>query len=245
MQLDKAAIAEVNPGPEYDHILKPSRLRRFTKKLFQTYCKLLFTCYCPVNVIGRENLPDDSFILCSNHNSHMDTGALMLASGLDFSRFGMMAASDYFFNNRLRRIFLGLLMDLIPVNRKPSRDEVLKMLAACREFTRKGKRSLILYPEGTRSKTGEMQRFKRGAAMIAVELGLPLVPAYIEGTFRSMPKGRSLMKPSRITVRIGEPIYPEPGVTDNGHSKSTVYRQLTQELKNRICQLSQENGRAS
>jgi len=245
MQLSKAAIAEVNPGPEYDHILKPSPVRRFTKKLFQIYCKLLFTFYCPVKVTGRENLPDASFILCSNHNSHMDTGALMLASGLSFNRFGMMAASDYFFNNHLRRIFLGLLMDLVPVNRKPSRHEVLKMLAACRQFTQNGQRSLILYPEGTRSKTGEMQRFKRGAAMIAVELGLPLVPAYVEGTFRAMPKGRSLMKPSRIKVRIGEPIYPDAVGANNGHPKSTVYRQLTSELKNRICQLSQENGHAS
>ncbi|MFQ5606233.1 MAG: lysophospholipid acyltransferase family protein [bacterium] len=240
----KDALATATLGPEYAFLSKPpSLLDNAGKKIFEWYCKALFKFYCPLEVRGRENIPDSPFIFCSNHNSHMDTGVLMVSSGLPFKKFGMMAASDYFFENSKRRLFLGSLMNLIPVNRKPTYRSMVEATAACREFTKDRTRNIIIYPEGTRSLTGEIQSFKHGAAMIAAELKLPIVPVYIEGTHESMPKGRSFMKPRRIHATIGKPIHPEKfkGAGNNGKPLSG-YRLLTTELEKTILKLKEENG---
>lgn len=225
---------------EYLHVLKkPSPISKTVKKIFEVYCKILFTVYCPLKVTGRENIPDSSsFIFCSNHNSHMDSGILMVASGLPFRNFAMMAAKDYFFGSDKRKYYLNLLMNLIPIDRNADRKSIIDYLTACKEFTKTGNRSLIIYPEGTRSKTGRIQSFKKGPAMISAELRLPVVPAFIKGSFNAWPKGKKFIKPSRISVSIGKPIYPENYLCDDTDSSYFhVYRKITDELERRIHEL--------
>lgn len=170
------------------------------------FCRAFFKLYCPLKVEGRENLPAGSFILCSNHNSHMDTPVLMLATGMPFNQFGMLAARDYFFDNPWRNRIVNFLMNLIPIDRKVSRASLVKNISACKHFVEKGRRHLIIYPEGTRSLTGEMQPFKRGPALIALELAMPLIPVYINGAYQSLGKGQRFPKLGKISVRIGKPI---------------------------------------
>lgn len=226
---------------EYSYVLKkPTLPGRLIKKIFEIYCKILFKFYCPLNIIGKENIPrSSSFIFCSNHNSHMDSGVLMVASGLPFKNFAMMAAKDYFFDNNKRKHYLSLLMNLIPIDREADRKSMINYLAACKEFTKNGNRSLIIYPEGTRSKTGKIQPFKKGPAMISAEILIPIVPAYIYGTFNAWPKGKIFMKPSGITIRIGKPILPEGYVCDDNPDGNnfTAYKKITEELEKRIHQL--------
>jgi len=91
------ALQNAKLGPEYSYLLDPPSLPgRFIKKLFELFCKAVFMSYCPLQVNGRENIPATSFIFCSNHSSHMDSGVLMGASGLPFRQFGLMAAKEYF-----------------------------------------------------------------------------------------------------------------------------------------------------
>jgi len=126
----KDALAKTKLGPEYAYLSQPlTFFERAAKKVFEWYCKALFTLYCPLQVQGRENIPQSPFIFCSNHNSHMDTGVLMRCSGLPVKNFGMMAASDYFFENKNRRLFLGSLMNLIPVNRKSTYKSMVEALS--------------------------------------------------------------------------------------------------------------------
>jgi 1-acyl-sn-glycerol-3-phosphate acyltransferase len=67
--------------------------------------------------------------------------------------------------------------------------------------------STVIYPEGTRTKTGEMGRFKPGAFKIAMDLNLPVVPLSLGGFFEAMPSGRAYVNPgSRVTLHIGKPI---------------------------------------
>ena len=228
--------------PEYSHVLKkPDLLSKSIKKVFEIYCKILFTVYCPLKVIGRENIPkSSSFIFCSNHNSHMDSGILMAASGLPFRNFAMIAAKDYFFDSN-KRNYLNLLMNLIPIERDADRKSLIDYLAACREFTKTENRNLIVYPEGTRSLTGKIQSFKKGPAMISAELGLPIVPAFIKGSFNAWPKGKIFMKPSRITMRIGRPILPDEYIcnddTENPGNNFQAYKKITEELEKRVHEL--------
>lgn len=225
-------------SPDYSYIKEnPSVFEKSFKKIFEFYCKIIFKFYCPLTVSGKENIPDSSFIFCSNHNSHMDSGILMLAAGRSFNNFAMMAAKDYFFDNKNRKKFLGLLMNLIPINRHSNRKELIDYLKACQSFLQKGKKILIFYPEGTRSLTGKIQSFKKGPALTAVELGVPLVPAHIKGTFEAWPKGSKIMKPRRIEVNIGRPIFPAEfmnGHADLQETRFNVYSRVTKELEERV-----------
>lgn len=178
---------------------------RILRYLYFLFCKFFFKLYCPIKVYGRENLPEHSFILCSNHNSHIDTPVLMLATGIPFNQFSMVAAKDYFFDNRWRKM-IGVIMNLIPLDRKASRSSLINYVSTCQHFVEQGCRHLIIYPEGTRSMTGELQPFKRGPAFIAQKLGIPLVPVYVDGTYKLMSKGHFFPKIGRITVRFGKPI---------------------------------------
>lgn len=225
--------------PEYSHVLqKPDFLNTSAKKIFEIYCKALFTFYCPLKVTGRENIPESSFIFCSNHNSHMDSGILMVASGLPFRKFAMIAAKDYFFDSK-KRNYLGLLMNLIPIERDADRKSMIAYLAACRDFTKNGNRNLIVYPEGTRSKTGKIQQFKKGPAMISAELNLPIVPAFIKGSFSAWPKGKIFMKPSKLSIQIGKPIYPEKYLCsdDSDANNFQAYKKITEELERSVHKL--------
>ncbi|OGU70354.1 MAG: hypothetical protein A2V93_11380 [Ignavibacteria bacterium RBG_16_34_14] len=163
----------------------------------------------------------------------------MVASGLPFKNFAMMAAKDYFFDNDKRKYYLNLLMNLIPIDRDSDRKSMINYLAACREFTRAGNRNLIIYPEGTRSLTGKIQPFKKGPAMISAELGLPIVPALIKGSFNAWPKGKIFMRPSRITIRIGKPILPNDYICngDREGNNFQAYKKITEELEKRVHEL--------
>ena len=163
--------------------------------LFEGFCRRFFKWYCPLTVEGRHLLPDGPFLLCSNHASHADSAALMTATGRSFRSFALIGASDYFFRSRRVRWLVSPLMNVIPIAREPGPKALSACLATCRRFIAQTGGSLILYPEGTRSPNGEMRTFKPGAALFTIELGLPVVPAYVLGTHRILPKGCSVPRP--------------------------------------------------
>jgi 1-acyl-sn-glycerol-3-phosphate acyltransferase len=172
--------------------------------IFESFCRIFFACYCPLTVEGGHHLPHEPFLLCSNHASHVDSAALMTASGRNFRTLALLGASDYFFHSRRVRWSVSPLMNVIPIERRPGRKSLATCLAVCRQFLEQTRGGLILYPEGTRSPDGEMRTFKTGAALFAIELGIPVVPAHIEGTHRILPKGQSVPRPRPLTVRFGE-----------------------------------------
>jgi len=171
--------------------------------MFESFCRVFFACYCPLTVEGRQYLPQEPFLLCSNHASHVDSAALMTATGRSFRNFALLGASDYFFHSRRVRWSVSPLMNVIPIERRPGPKSLAACLVICRRFLDQTGGGLILYPEGTRSPDGEMRAFKTGAGLFATELGVPLVPAYIEGTHRILPKGQSVPRPGSLMVRFG------------------------------------------
>ncbi|MED5453515.1 MAG: lysophospholipid acyltransferase family protein [Verrucomicrobiota bacterium] len=210
---------------------------------FRIFGFLLFNLWCPLRIRGRDKLPQAPFILCSNHSSHMDSAALMYAGGLGFNQFGMVAAKDYFFENKKRKNSLPLLMNLIPADRKSNRQTIARLMAACREFLQPGNRAIIIYPEGTRSLDGKISTFKKGPAMIATELNIPIVPAYVHGTYSSLPKSGSFPKPRRITVCFGKTIHPEK-IAEHNSTNRLIYTEVTNALADRINALQEEyNGK--
>ena len=205
--------------------------------MFAGFCRMFFTCYCPLTVEGRHHLPDGPFLLCSNHSSHADSAALMTASGRSFRNFALLGASDYFFHSRSVRWSVSGLMNVIPIDRRPGPKSLADCLATCRRFLEQTGGGLILYPEGTRSPDGKMRAFKTGAGLFARELGVPVVPAYIEGTHRILPKGYSMPRSCPLTVRFGEPL-DFANVEWGGESLRDRRRSIVEELFRNIQRLS-------
>jgi 1-acyl-sn-glycerol-3-phosphate acyltransferase len=199
---------------------------------FEGFCRAFFKWYCPLTVEERHPLPRAPFLLCSNHASHADSAVLMTASGRSFRSFALIGASDYFFRARHLRWAVSPLMNVIPIDREPGAKSLSACLETCRQFMQRPG-SLILYPEGTRSQNGEMQAFKSGAALFAIELDVPVVPAYIEGTHNILPKGHYVPRPGPVTVRFGKPIefgLPQPGELARERRLRAV-EQLTQSIR--------------
>ena len=203
---------DVLDNPKYTYLVgKQPFYYKIWKILFYYYSKIVFTFYTPLRVYGRENVPDSSFIFCSNHNSHMDVALLSAAAQKSFNHFGMMAAKDYWFDRWTRRTLINTVMNLIPIDRKIKGDTqfpIQDTIKLCKTFMDYQQRSLIFFPEGTRGTPGKILPFKKGAARFSIDLGAPILPAVIYGSHIAWPRGNFLMRPTGIEVYILEPIYP-------------------------------------
>ena len=102
---------------------------------------------------------------------------------------------------------------------------------------------LLLFPEGTRSRDGNLQEAKPGAAMIAVQANVPIVPVYVDGSFRSMPRGAAFPRPVKIRVFFGEPFMPADAMPAEG-DKRVRYEALAAEMMARIARLRDESRTA-
>lgn len=155
-----------------------------------------------LQVIGRENLPlKPPFVLIANHASHLD--ALVLSSLLNRAwrdRIFPLAAADVFFEDAATAAFAATVINALPVVRKGSNAVGLKQM---RERLIADEAIFILFPEGCRSRTGEMTAFKPGVGMLLAETGIPVVPCHLQGAFEALPAGKALPRREPITVTIG------------------------------------------
>jgi 1-acyl-sn-glycerol-3-phosphate acyltransferase len=204
-------------------------------RAFEIFSHTVLRIYCPLTVNGFENLPKPPFLICSNHVSHMDSSMLMAASRLPFKKIGLIAAKDYFFD-RTNRFYLRYMMNLVPIARGTGVTAIKDSIILCRSFLKSGGLALIIYPEGTRSKTGQIARFKEGAAIISHELNLPLVPACVLGSHKSLPKGSYFLRPKKVSVIFGRPIKVSNWLNNEKDRKEIfhAYREATLEAERQI-----------
>jgi 1-acyl-sn-glycerol-3-phosphate acyltransferase len=161
----------------------------------------------PFRVEGIENLPDRGVpvLLVANHSSHLDTPSILRALPRRArSRVAVAAAADYFFRTRTRSLAAPLVLNAFPFSREGS---VRASLERCGDLVDRGW-SVLVYPEGTRSRTGELQPFRSGIGLLATELRVPIVPIGIEGTHALLPKGRRRPGRGPVTVRFGPAVSP-------------------------------------
>lgn len=219
--------------------MTPRKLHPVRARAFESLCAGLFAGWCRLTVSGREHIPDGPFILCSNHQSHLDSVALMAAAGGRFRDFGLLAAQDYFFERRGTHRLFSPMLNLIPVARTADRQALRRTLTLCRQFVAETQGNLIIYPEGGRSRSGAIQPFKRGAAMFAAELGLPIVPAYVRGTRAVMPPGTPWPKPGAIEVRFGAPMMQDAGASKTRRGRIDA---VAADLERRVHELKAISG---
>jgi 1-acyl-sn-glycerol-3-phosphate acyltransferase len=143
-------------------------------------------------------------IVVANHSSHADT-AVLLAALPPKAKPVFGAAADYWFDVPVRRFIATSLAGVLPV-RRTGGGSYDALLAAARPALKAG-RTVVIYPEGTRSTDGSIGEFRSGALRLARECGVPIVPVALTGTADVLPKG-GRWSPAPMQVRIGEPIDP-------------------------------------
>lgn len=181
-----------------------------------------------VRVEGGEKISHDgSYVFASNHASYMDTPVVLANIPVQF-RF--MAKKGLF-----SIPFLGWHLARaghIPVFRDNPRAAV-KTLGLAAEAIQKHGISLIVFPEGGRTKTGELRDFKDGAAYIAIRAGVPVVPMALKGSRAVLPWGSGIPKSGVIQMRIGDPI-PTAGLKMHDRGR------LTEQIREQVVALLQE-----
>ena len=152
--------------------------------------------------------PKQHALFVANHHSHLDTSLLLTSIPLPWRhKLVVAAASDYFFDKRIKATMSALTIGAFPINRhsmgRASADQAAEIVDAGN--------SLLIFPEGGRSPDGWGQPFKGGAAYLALRCEIPIVPIYLAGTGRIWRKGQRWPKPSTTKVIFGDPIWPAEG----------------------------------
>jgi len=192
---------------------------------FMLIGKPILLFWLGMNVQGREHLPKNQpFILVANHNSHLDTLVLMHLfplSQLSFIR--PVAAEDHFSKNKLVFWFCKTVFNIIPIPRTNitrANNPITRMSEAI-----EAGQSLIIFPEGSRGMPEEIAPFQTGVAHLIQKFPmLPVIPVYMKGLGRSLPKGEWLLVPFFCDVLIGEPLY------FGGFKKETITQVLEQQI---------------
>ncbi|HVA25400.1 MAG TPA: lysophospholipid acyltransferase family protein [Chloroflexota bacterium] len=161
--------------------------------------------FAPIEVVGREHLqlPKAPVLLVANHSSHLDTAAILAVLPAHLRhRLAVAAAEDYFFDQPWLGATVRLLVNAFPIRRLFGLRTTLR---ECR-WLRAHDWSILLFPEGTRSLDGQMAEFKAGIGLLAVELGIHVLPVHIHGVFAMLPKGQRWPQRGRMRVSFGPPL---------------------------------------
>jgi len=161
--------------------------------------------YHRLRVEGAECLPaKPPFVIASNHQSHLDALAVGASLSIKLRRSVLpIAAGDTFFETPVLAAFAATCLNALPLWRANVGRHALGQL---RERLISEPCAFILFPEGTRSRTGEIGSFKAGLGMLVAASDVPVVPCRISGAFQALPPNCSVARPKRIAVRFGVPL---------------------------------------
>jgi len=150
-------------------------------------------------VVGRENVPNRAVVYCSNHESNVDPAVLF--QGLD-------PMLHVLYKAELHKVpLMGMAFDIggfVAVDRADRRKSFASVDTAVVSLGQGN--SFLIFPEGTRSRTGELLPFKKGGFIMALQAQVPIVPVAVSGGRASMRKGSAIVRPVKVTVRLGAPI---------------------------------------
>ncbi|MBL7184454.1 MAG: 1-acyl-sn-glycerol-3-phosphate acyltransferase, partial [Anaerolineae bacterium] len=200
--------------------------------LQRTLMDPLLALLCPTRARGLENLEGLSgpLLFSANHTSHLDALVVLKALPKRYRwRLSVAAAADYWFVNPLLGNLTALLINSFPMARygnvRPGMEHTVDLIDHGW--------SVLIFPEGTRSLSGEMQPFKPGVGLLAVELGVPVVPIHLRGVYAILPKGSRVPRRGPVEVTMGAPLRFPPGMD---------HAQAAQQLEREIRRLSALSG---
>ncbi len=193
-----ASMAETLQNFPREPKMLPYAIRSIASLLLRGWMR----SYHRLQIDGRENLPDaGSCILVCNHTSHLDTLCMMCAVSLSkIHRTFPAAAADYFFSSLPRSAVSAILINALPFDREA---KGAQSLSVCAGLLENEGNILIIFPEGTRTTTGAMGRFRSGIGRLVAGTDLTVLPCHLDGGLRAWPKGKLLPRPRKLHLRIG------------------------------------------
>jgi len=184
-------------------------MRRMRAALQSTLLFPALSSFCRLDVRDRQELRalDGPAVFVANHVSALD--AVVMAEALPpryRNRSVVVAAADSIFKRKWEARLAQVTVDAFPIPRgggaRPHLEYLKDLLA--RNW------SVIIFPEGRLTATGAIGTFRKGAAILAMDAGVPIVPAYVDGMYEVMPRFRRVPRPGRVTVTFSGPVAAEP-----------------------------------
>ena len=191
---------------------------------------IFFKTYLGFKAVGRENVPKKgAFVFASNHSSYFDP--ILLGASL-YRSLNYMARENLFwkplFGWAMRQVHA------FPVKRDSGDLGALKQ--ALRIL--KDGRPLVIFPEGTRSRDKTLRRAKPGIGFIVAKAGVPVIPAYIDGSLEALPGSLKTLNQHPVAVYIGKPINFD---LNNGLKGKEAYQKISDEIMKSIAALRDEH----
>lgn len=193
---------------------------------------ILGKIFFKLRIINLKNLPAfGGIIIASNHVSHLDPPLL---GTIVFKRDVFFMARASLFKSPIFGLILRM-SHAFPIDTKSTgRIDGIKK---AKKFLKKG-RAVVMFPEGTRSVSGKLQKGKPGIGFLVLSMGVPVVPMHIDGTFKALPKGSKMIKRSNITIKAGKPLYFEEFY---GLPKTKeTYQKVVEKIMDAIRELSEQ-----
>jgi long-chain acyl-CoA synthetase len=229
-------ILEVPAGDPLNRqeVLDPSPLTLWSSYIFIKVAKVLFRVFLRLRYTGTGKLPQAPFILCPNHQSFLD-GPLLISAlpRRVIDKIFILGYTDYWEGSVMG--FFGKLSRIVGIDGSANLVQALQTGA----IGLRKKRVLLVFPEGTRTIDGKMTEFKKGAAILACELGVPIVPVGLKGAFEMWPRGGKF-RLHPVEVHFGDPIHPA-----DFKGEADPYTALNDTLKSAVQQLVDSEGRGS
>jgi long-chain acyl-CoA synthetase len=218
-----------------EEIQIPSVLKTAGNRVVESLQGFLYETFLNTRYEGRSNIPPHTnFLVAANHCSHLDMGLTKMALAEAGNDLVALAAADYFFDTKYKRAVMENFTNLVPMERTGSLRQSLRHALS---FLAQGYNALI-FPEGTRSMTGEMADFKPVVGYLALHARVGILPVYLFGTYAAMPKGSRLIKSRDVGARIGRFISIEEleELTKN-IPRAQAYRLIAEKVRHEVVNL--------
>ena len=165
----------------------------------------------PLTIEGIENLDRlrNPALIIANHASHFDTPVVLsrLPNHI-YARTAIVAAADRMYRERLKGMWYSLRYNAFPISRGGG-----SAALSYSQWLLRNRWSLLMFPEGRRTRTGDLLPFHPGPAILAISERVPVLPIYIDGTAQVLAPGTKYSHPAPVQVRVGQPLWFEDDTT--------------------------------
>jgi long-chain acyl-CoA synthetase len=237
-------VREIEKAPSWEGILKAEPDFDDRKKVGLHYgfidqllvifglrlLKILMRIFFRLKVNGLENLPEKGpYIITPNHASYLDGFNVVAVLPSKLFRDLYSLGFQKYFTGTFKESFARL-AHIIPVDPETYLNKALQMSSY---MLRSGK-SLLIFPEGGRSYDGEIMEFKKGVGILSMELNVPVIPAYIKGSFEALPRSATWPKFTEMKIILGKPFYPSNLDMSKKPEDMDDYQYFVNELRDRV-----------
>ncbi len=228
---------KIEEKKDEEEIHIPSLVRRIGNAAVDFAQERLYSNVLDTTIEGQSNVPQHvNFIVAPNHESHIDTGLVKKALGKDVAEQTVaVAAADYWFDTKYKRAYMNNFTTLVPIERTGSLRQSLRHVT---RILNDGYNALI-FPEGTRSTTGDIAEFKPVIGYLALNQKIGILPIYIWGTYEAYPKGMTIPKRDSLGAKVGAKVgkflsYKELRDMTEGVPNTEAYRLIAARVQHEV-----------